>query len=167
MIDVSTPVWVTGTVVRYEPIDPHVMIALEQRTEDGQVQWTVEGPILGRLHRYGLGKDFLKAGDVIEVCGFFPKSEIVKSYPPPRYIHGHLLVMADGRMQPWGPYGKLDNCVRPGDDSRSWLDFLANPMARELWCNAFTFSMPLRPSSSKALVDEINSGMADPCHKGP
>ena len=69
-IDISTPVWVKGTVVLYEVVNPHVMIALEEKRADGQVQrWTVEGPNLGRLARYGLGADFLKAGDVIEVCG--------------------------------------------------------------------------------------------------
>ena len=46
------------------------MIALEEKREDGQVQqWTVEGPILARLYRMAVAPDFLKAGDVIEVCG--------------------------------------------------------------------------------------------------
>ena len=49
MIDVSTPVWVKGTVALYEPVNPHVMIALDERTDDGQVRrWTVEGPSLTR-----------------------------------------------------------------------------------------------------------------------
>ena len=95
-IDISTPIWVKGTVVLYEVVNPHVMIALEERREDGQVQrWTVEGPNLGRLARYGLGKDFLQAGDVIEVCGFAPKPNVEKSWPPPRFVHGHLLADAE------------------------------------------------------------------------
>jgi hypothetical protein len=163
MIDVTTPVWVKGTVVEYKPINPHAMIELEASGEDGQAQrWTVEGPGPGRLDRYAVAKDFLKAGDVIEVCGFVPKH--ANSYPPPRFVHGQLLRMPNGRMQPWGPYGKLDNCVRPNDPTQSWLDFLnTNPMARELWCNAYTASIPLSPLSSRALVDEINGLMASPC----
>ena len=165
MIDISTPIWVKGSVVQYQVINPHVMIALDERREDGQVQrWTVEGPILSRLSRYGLGADFLKAGDVIEVCGFAPKENADKSFPPPRFVHGHLLVMPNGRMQLWGPYGKLDNCVRTDDPIPSWLDFLnTNPMAREIWCSDYRASMQLSALSPRALVDEINGLMASPC----
>lgn len=107
MIDVSVPVWVKGTVVRYEPINPHAMFELEETTDDGQRRrWTIEGPFPGRLdrilslNRMGADEPFLNAGDVIEVCGFYPKGE---SAPSRRYIHGHVLVMPDGRMQSWGP----------------------------------------------------------------
>jgi len=49
-IDASTPVWVEGTVVRYEIVNPHAMIELEEATSDGQVRrWTVQGPNLQRL----------------------------------------------------------------------------------------------------------------------
>jgi hypothetical protein len=164
MIDISTPIWVKGVVIQYEVKNPHTMIELDETKDHGQIRrWTVEGPIIARLTRYGLDKDFLKAGDVIEVCGFAPKTNAEKSWPPPRFVHGHLLVLADGRMQLWGPYGKLDNCVRPNDRKQSWLDFLANPMARQLWCGPLQASMPLSPVSSRALVDEINGQMADPC----
>jgi len=164
-IDISTPIWVKGTVVLYEVVNPHVMVELEERSEDGQVQrWTVEGPNLGRLARYGLGEDFLKAGDVIEVCGFAPKPNEAKSWPPPRFVHGHLLVLQNGYRQWWGPYGKLDNCVRPGDQAQSWVDFLnANPAIQEHRCNTFTASFPLSALSSRALVDEINRLVANPC----
>ena len=36
MFEISAPVWVKGTVVRYEPKDPHVMIALEEKRETGR-----------------------------------------------------------------------------------------------------------------------------------
>ena len=78
MIEISTPIWVKGTVVLYEPKNPHTMIELDAKNEDGQVErWTVEGPFLGRLARYDLETDFLKAGDVIEVCGFVPRAKVV------------------------------------------------------------------------------------------
>ncbi len=164
-IDITTPVWVKGTVIQYQVVNPHVMIALDQRGEDGRVQrWTIEGPIIGRLDRYGLGEDFLKAGDVIEVCGFFPKRNEERQFPPPRFLHGHMLVTPTGHMQLWGPYGKLDNCVRPDHQRQAWLDFLnANPMAQEIWCNRYTASFPSSTFSSQALVDEINRLLAKPC----
>lgn len=166
MIEISTPIWVKGTVVSYEPVDPHTMIELDTGGEDGR--WTVEGPILSRLARYGLlGKEFLKPGDLIEICGFAPKQEVRDSFASrrlERFIHGHLLVLSNGQMQLWGPYGKLDNCVRPGDGSRSWLDFLSNPMARQIWCGQIQAAMPLSPLSSRTLVDEINQQIATPCN---
>ena len=36
-------------------------------------------------------------------------------------VHGHVLVKSDGRMLSWGPYGKIDNCIRPGDTADKWV----------------------------------------------
>ncbi|HVS24269.1 MAG TPA: DUF6152 family protein [Gammaproteobacteria bacterium] len=84
-----TPVWVKGTVVRFEGINPHTITTLEERSEDGQVRrWAVEGPpqsALDRrrvvegpdqflLDRGGSDEDVPKVGDVIEVCAFPYKS---------------------------------------------------------------------------------------------
>jgi hypothetical protein len=163
-IEITTPVWVKGTVVQYEPISPHAMIALDVRAADGEMQrWTVQGPNLGGLERYHLAKDFLKAGDVIEACGFVPKPQPEKSWPPERFIHSQLLVMPDGQMQLWGPYGKLDNCVRPNDSAQQWLQFLENPMAHELWCSDYAARFPLSPLASKPVVDDINGELTPPC----
>lgn len=177
MIDVSTAIWVTGTVVRYQPVNPHALIELEDTGEDARVQrWTVEGPFPGRLARIlrlnGMadGEDFLKAGDVIDVCGFFPKASGSSQDPlpgagdvPRRFIHGHVIVMPDGRMQSWGPYGKIDNCIRRDDRPQPWLAFLnRDSLAREFWCNLRTF---VREGSTapQAVVDDINRLMTDPC----
>lgn len=112
MFDMSTHIWLKGTVVRYEPIDPHAIIELEERTEDGQVRrWTVEGPRLGRLERLSVDGDFVKAGDVIEVCGFFLKDDSSRD----SRVHGHVLVRPDGQKWQWGPYGRLERCVDPSD----------------------------------------------------
>jgi len=163
-IDITTPVWVKGTVVQYEPVNPHAKIELDVRGADGTVQsWTVEGPASGRLERYHLARDFLKAGDVIEACGFVPKPQPEKSWPPERFIHSQLLLMPDGQMQLWGPYGKLENCVRPNDTAQRWLQFLQNPMARDLWCSDYAARFPLSPLAPKPLVDEINGGLTPPC----
>jgi uncharacterized protein DUF6152 len=164
-IDITTPVWVKGTVVQYEPISPHAMLVVDVRGAGGTVQrWTLQGPAPGRLERYHLARDFLKPGDLIEACGFVPKPQPEKSWPPERFIHSQLLLMPDGQMQLWGPYGKLENCVRPTDSPQRWLQFLENPMARDLWCNSYTAAIPLSPLASEPLVDEINGELAQRCH---
>ena len=170
-IDASTPVWVNGTVVRYELVNPHAMIELEEATSDGQFRrWTVQGPNLRRLGFGGamdVDKSFLSEGDVIEVCGFTPKSLLDAGNPNgprPRFIDGFLLVKADGQRSPWGSYGKMQNCVRPGDDTQAWVQFLnANRFARYLWCNyPYRDTVPTIAASG-ALVDEINRQLASPC----
>jgi len=173
MFDLAAPIWVRGTVVRYEPINPHAMFSLEEKKPDGQVQsWRVEGPGLARLSRLGAGENFLKAGDVVEVCGFPPKQEFVgpssaaiRRYPEnQKIVHGHVLVMPDGRMRSWGSYGKLDNCIRPGDQAQQWVEFLTRePLARDAWCNSTRNFVKIAATAPKALVDEIDSKMTERC----
>ena len=113
MFDMSTHIWLKGTVVRYEPINPHAIIELEEQTEDGVARrWIVEGPRLARLDRFGLEGDFVKIGDVIEVCGFFGKSDTARD----SRVHGHVVIRPDGQRWQWGPYGNLERCV----DQREW-----------------------------------------------
>jgi hypothetical protein len=171
MFDLASPTWVKGTVLRYEPIAPHVMILLDEKKEDGSVRrLNIEGPNLGRLARIGVPDDFLRAGDTIEVCGFPFKEEIrvrnsaansgTTTLPA---FHAHLLVTPDGRMRSWGPYGKLDNCVRPNDRVQTWVDFLnADALARDLWCRSLSYvqSALLPP---QAVVDEISGELEHPC----
>jgi hypothetical protein len=162
-IDITTPVWVKGTVVEYVPGNPHAMMQLDVRGADGTVErWTVQGPAPARLERYHLARDFLKPGDVIEACGFVPKPLGV-SWPPPRFIHSQLLLMPDGQMQLWGPYGLLENCVRPGDSAQRWLQFLSDPEARRLWGKDCAANVPLSPLASKPLVDDINAELTPSC----
>jgi hypothetical protein len=170
MFDLQKSIWLKGTVVRYEAINPHARLTLEQKREDGQVQrWIVEGPNLNRLQRMGVGKDFLKAGDVIEVCGFPFKKEFTPASSadaggsPRPAMHAHMLVMPDGHMRLFGPYGKLDNCIRPHDTTQSWVVFLnTDPLARQAWCGARTI-VTVPSVAPKAFVDEINRLMANPC----
>jgi Family of unknown function (DUF6152) len=170
MFETSTPIWVKGTVVRYEIVNPHTMVEIEERTEGQVKRWIVEGPVLGRIQRMGVDETLLKDGDVIEVCGFALKEELrarrssseTDRLSPP-FVHGNMIVMPDGQMQPWGAYGKLENCVRAGDRTQSWLDFLnTDAIARGLWCAGHRSSVPTI-AASKALVDEINRLMASPC----
>ena len=166
-VDITTPVWVKGTVGRYEIGNPHTMIELDA-TADGQVvRWTIDGPIPGRAQRMQVDNGLLKRGDVIEVCGFHYKSQVAArgetgaALPP--FMHGHLLVMPDGRKQAWGPYGKLNNCVRSGDEVRTWVDFLNDDaIARELWCFPQRTTVPT-VAEAKPLAEEIDRRLAMPC----
>jgi hypothetical protein len=127
----------------------------------------VEGPSLNGLSRRRVPEDFLKLGDVIDVCGFAFKEDVLARVSDARrvaqpFLHGHVLAMADGEMQIWGSYGRLDNCVRPGDKAQSWRDFLnGNPSARQHWCSSRNFT--IASIAPPALVDEINRLMASPC----
>jgi hypothetical protein len=140
------------------------MITLEVPKDGGKGEtWTVEGPILSRLAQMNLAADFLKPGDVIEVCGFEFKEQY-RSPARPLFVHGHLLVLPDGRKQSWGPYGKLDNCIRPDDEAEAWLDFLgADPLAPALWCASQGYLGNVISVAPKAIVDEINRRLTPPC----
>jgi hypothetical protein len=170
MFDLSAPVWLEATVVRYEPRHPHVLITLHEKRPDGQVRtWLVEGPIMNRLERMHLARDFIKPGDVIGVCGFpFRKDIVAQQAGRPAggttlpALHGQLLVLPDGKRQPWGPYGKLDNCVRPGDAVQPWVEFIDGvPMAHEYWCKGVAMSS-VAPRSVE-LVGQISARLSSPC----
>jgi hypothetical protein len=177
MIEISTPVWVKGTVVRYTTAEPHTMIELEEEPANGSARrWIIEGPFAGRLdrilklHDMAPNQPFVRAGDVIEVCGFRAKPEYApeRSYPDldiarDRFIHGQVLVMPDAKMHSWGPYGKMDNCVRPGDQIPAWLEFLdRDTLARDMWCNGQTYTQ-IASVAPEAFVAEVNRRMKIPC----
>jgi hypothetical protein len=177
LFEVSTPIWVKGTVVAYEPIAPHAMIYLEETTADGRTQlWRVEGPWPGRLKRIldlaGVPEagDFFKAGDVIEICGFDVKAELKaqrqspdSNEPSVKAAHGQMVVMPDGHMQSWGPYGQLDNCVRPNDSTESWSEFLnRDPLALDIWCTGRRLQSA--PSlAPEEFLDEVSGRIDRPC----
>ena len=127
MFDIETPVWVKGAVVRWERKNPHVMVTIEERGEDGRTyRRLVEGPPLYKSDRWGVGPDFLKVGDVVEFCGFALKERVAaqRLYTDPpdvtrQFVHGHVLVMPDGRRRLWGSYGRTQKCLRPGETTES------------------------------------------------
>ena len=119
----TKPVRVKGTVTEFEKINPHSFIFLEERDAEGQIhRWAVEGPAVLQLNRSGVAKDVLKAGDVVEVCGYVSKENVVwqvasagpggKS-PYGRLINAETLVMPDGKQRSWGDYG-VHKCFAPG-----------------------------------------------------
>jgi hypothetical protein len=120
--ETTTPLWVKGTVVRFDLVNPHVRFFLDQRRADGQMQrWVVDGPPSNNLARMGIGPDFLKAGDVVEVCGFVLKEEFASNpnASSGRVLSGHLLVMPGGERRYWSDYGVLHKCLNPGEDTET------------------------------------------------
>jgi hypothetical protein len=160
MVEISTPMWVKGKVVVFRAQHPHAMVKLDVRGADGNLhQWEIEGPNLARLERMGADKNFLKAGDVVEVCGFPLKQPWAKA----GFIHGQVLVMPDGRMRLFGPYGKLANCVRPADTVQKWVRFLReDALAMPAWCNGKLYVMAATVGPP-ALVESIDQQLENPC----
>ena len=170
MFDVQKSIWLKGTVVDYAPYNPHARITLEQQGADGRIQrWVVEGPNTNRLQRMHVDNNFLKPGDVIEVCGFPWRQEYAQpvtsdSGSPSRpAMHIHMLVMPDGHMRLFGPYGKLDNCIRPNDSTQAWVAFLnADPLGRQAWCNGLKLtSVP--STAPSGFVDAVKGSLANRC----
>jgi hypothetical protein len=123
--DRETAVWVTGTVIRFDRVNPHSLIFVEQTGTGGHVeQWAVDGPAPNALARNGVTQEFLKAGDVITVCGSAMKPEFERarlalgpgSSISGRPLSGHLLVTPDGKRRVWSDYGALEKCLKPGED---------------------------------------------------
>jgi hypothetical protein len=179
MFDISAPVWLKGRVVSYAPVAPHAMIELEAKTADGQVQqWTIEGPWPGRLKRIltqnGLSaaEGFIKPGETVEVCGFALKkqfsakrSDASADRAKNRFVHGHVIVRPDGHMQSWGAYGEMQNCVRPGDETQPWVEFLNEDLlARDLWCSGLdAYHRQFATVATEAFVDDVSKRIAYPC----
>ena len=70
-VDRSQEITVKGTVMGYNWSNPHVMIALEVKENDGKVEkWNVGGPSTARMAGNGWDRNTLKQGDVITAVGY-------------------------------------------------------------------------------------------------
>ena len=90
-VNTSRLVTVKGTVIVVAWENPHPMITLEVRTDDGRLEkWSVGGPALNRMAANGWTKTTVKPGDVITGIGyqFANGQKIVKL---------ERVVLADGR----------------------------------------------------------------------
>jgi hypothetical protein len=64
-------VTVKGTVLAFTWSNPHPMISLEVKSDDGKVErWQVGGPALNRMEANGWTRTTVKAGDVITGTGY-------------------------------------------------------------------------------------------------
>jgi hypothetical protein len=84
-------VTVKGTVMDFAWENPHPMITLEVRTNDGKVEtWMVGGPAINRMEANGWTRTTVKKGDVITGTGYqFSDGQ--------KIIRLERIVMADGK----------------------------------------------------------------------
>ena len=84
-------VTVKGTVMEFQWENPHPMITLEVRTNDGKTEtWQVGGPAINRMEANGWTKGTLKPGDVITGSGYqFSDGQ--------KIIRLERITMADGK----------------------------------------------------------------------
>jgi Family of unknown function (DUF6152) len=87
----STLVTVKGTVMELAWQNPHPMITLEVRSDDGKLEtWSVGGPALNRMEANGWTRTTVKPGDVITGIGYqFADGQ--------KIIRLERVVLADGR----------------------------------------------------------------------
>lgn len=172
MFVLSSPIWMTGTIVRFDRINPHAIVTLEEKDRNGQSRrWAVEGPAPVQLDRRGFQPDLLKTGDVVTFCSFPLKAELLSLYSsrtsdgvtPQRFVHGHLLIR-NGQKSRWGSYGNLSECIRTSEEPRQvWLDLLnSDSQFGEAWCQQRINSTQSTPAM-KAFVEEFNKLLIKPC----
>ena len=90
-VDTSKLVTLKGTVVEFAWENPHPMISLEVRSDDGKLEkWMVGGPAISRMEANGWSKTTVKPGDVITGIGYqFSNGQKV--------VRLERVVLADGR----------------------------------------------------------------------
>ena len=70
-VSYSQLVTVKGTVTEFMWANPHPIITLEVRTNDGGIEkWLVGGPAINRMEANGWTKTTVKPGDVITGIGY-------------------------------------------------------------------------------------------------
>jgi hypothetical protein len=90
-VNTSRLVTVKGTVVAFAWENPHPMITLEVRADDGTPEkWMIGGPAINRMEANGWSKTTVKPGDVITGIGYqFSNGQKV--------VRLERVVLADGR----------------------------------------------------------------------
>lgn len=130
VFETTVPIWVKGTVVRFNWGAPHTAIIVEQVEEDGtKIRWALENSSrLDRLEAMGYTSQSFKPGDPIEACGFAPRQQFTPRLPftpgedgePPgphwldgadRVITARLLLTQDGPELHWSHYGPIELCT--------------------------------------------------------
>ena len=133
LFDTTTAVRVRGVVVRFEQVNPHSILFVDEKGADGRVQrWAIEGPGVTLLRRMGMeiGKTPFKVGDVVEACGYVTKdsAKSQRTMPTepisldlrattPKSMTGRLLAaeeltLPNGERRRWEDYGD-HKCLGP------------------------------------------------------
>ena len=78
--DRAQEITIDGVIARYDWVNPHVYIYVEQTTDDGQtVEWEIEGGPPALLRRMGWSREMLNAGDALSVTGNPTKDETFRT----------------------------------------------------------------------------------------
>src|SRR5262249_1098554 len=90
-VNTSRLVTVKGSVLEVAWENPHPMITIEVRADDGKLEkWTIGGPAISRMEANGWTRTTIKPGDVITGIGYqFANGD--------RIIRLERVVLADGR----------------------------------------------------------------------
>ena len=84
-------VTIKGTVTEFTWANPHPMMGLDVRTDDGRMEkWQAGGPAINRMEANGWSRSTLKPGDVITASGYqFADGQ--------KILRLERVVMADGK----------------------------------------------------------------------
>jgi hypothetical protein len=89
--DSQKPITLHGTVVKFEMINPHGLLTLDVKADDGQaVRWAIEVTNPNTLLRTGWKKDSLKPGDETTVDAYQAKDGT-------HTASANLVTLPDGR----------------------------------------------------------------------
>ena len=70
-VNMTQLVTVKGTVTEFVWMNPHPMITLEVKANDGAIEkWQVGGPAINRMEGNGWTKTTVKPGDVVTAIGY-------------------------------------------------------------------------------------------------
>jgi len=89
--DVSKPIKLQGSLVKWEMINPHSWFHIDVKGPDGQmVRWLIEGGSPNQLIRLGVTKNTLAVGTEFAIEGYLARDGTNKAV-------GRNFVLADGR----------------------------------------------------------------------
>jgi len=93
----TAPVTVSGTVVDFQFVNPHCIVSLEAKDEQGELQkWQGELTSPNHLIRAGWDATSLKPGDKITITGFRAKSGANSLWITKTVVNGEELKTAAG-----------------------------------------------------------------------
>ena len=97
-VDMSRLVTVKGTVTEFAWANPHPMMTLEVRTDEGKMEkWLVGGPAINRMEANGWNKTTVKPGDVITGTGY-------------QFADGQKIIRLERVVMPDGKEMRLYGC---------------------------------------------------------
>jgi hypothetical protein len=89
--DRTKQVTLTGTITKFEWMNPHIWVYMDVKGEDGKItKWQFEGGAPNMLKRNGWSRNSLKEGDVATINGSLAKDGT-------NTVNATSVVLADGR----------------------------------------------------------------------